>query len=218
MKDAGEGQALAGKASKLRREACNELNVESTVALMKHVMIGLLALVCFNSNASAFERGYNEYGYVSSNRIASRGDYSHQRVAKNLYRGQRRYYRQGYQSTTRYAERSPAPSVARVQYASAGFTPIRDWPNNAKPGPWCGWYMRQVLGVADPSYNWAPNWMNYGHATGPEVGAVVVWPWHVGRIVGQSANGQWIVENGNYNNRIAVLPMSVAGAIGFRKG
>jgi len=77
--------------------------------------------------------------------------------------------------------------------------------------------MRQVLGVADPSYNWAPNWMNYGHATGPEVGAVVVWPWHVGRIVGRAANGQWIVENGNYNNRIAVVPMSVAGAIGFRK-
>jgi hypothetical protein len=78
--------------------------------------------------------------------------------------------------------------------------------------------MRQVLGIADPSYNWAPHWMGYGHATGPEVGAVVVWPWHVGRIVGRSNNGQWIVENGNYNNRVAVVPMSLAGAIGFRKG
>jgi hypothetical protein len=76
--------------------------------------------------------------------------------------------------------------------------------------------MRTQLG-GGPEYNLAANWRNYGHSSGPQVGAVVVWPHHVGMITGRSANGQWIVKSGNDGNAVRERPMSVAGAV-FRAG
>ena len=53
--------------------------------------------------------------------------------------------------------------------------------------------MRTQLG-GGAQYNIARNWKNYGRATSPQVGAVVVWPHHVGMITGRSSNGKWIGE------------------------
>ena len=83
--------------------------------------------------------------------------------------------------------------------------------------PWCGIYMMQHFGLHDRSLWIARNWARIGsNAGGPAVGAIVVWPHHVGKIVGKSSNGQWIVHSGNDGGAVRTRPRSVAGAIAFR--
>jgi len=87
-----------------------------------------------------------------------------------------------------------------------------------RPTAWCGWYMRQIFHVADRSYNWAPNWAQWGHASfGPQVGAVVVWTYHVGLIAGgPDKQGRWLVKSGNDGNAVRTRYLSIAKAIAFR--
>jgi hypothetical protein len=81
-----------------------------------------------------------------------------------------------------------------------------------RPGRWCGWYMRTRHG-GGPEYNLARNWRKRGTPLpGPQVGAIVVWNHHVGEIVGQAANGRWLVHSGNDSNRVRTRARSVAGA------
>jgi hypothetical protein len=89
--------------------------------------------------------------------------------------------------------------------------------SGGRPAAWCGWYMRTQVGAdPGPQYNLARAWAHYGsNAGGPSVGAIVVWPHHVGRIVGHE-NGQWIVQSGNDGHAVRVRPRSLAGAIAFR--
>jgi len=88
---------------------------------------------------------------------------------------------------------------------------------SGRPAAWCGWYMRTQVG-SDPGaqYNLARAWARYGSdAGGPRGGAIVVWPHHVGKIVGHE-NGQWIVQSGNDGHGVRTRPRSLAGAIAFR--
>jgi hypothetical protein len=64
-----------------------------------------------------------------------------------------------------------------------------------------------------PEMNLARNWARWGRPSGPRVGAVVVWPHHVGMITGQTADGRWIVRSGNDGGRVRERPRSVAGAV-----
>jgi len=89
--------------------------------------------------------------------------------------------------------------------------------SDGRPALWCGWYMRQVKGVADTAYNLARNWAHWGRPTSPHVGAVVVWYHHVGQIVGQSSDGEWIVNSGNDGHAVRTRARSLAGAIAFRE-
>ena len=82
----------------------------------------------------------------------------------------------------------------------------------ARPARWCGWWMRSQKG-GGPELNLARNWAHWGRSSGPKVGAVVVWPHHVGMITGLTANGQWIVKSGNDGGRVRERPRSVAGAV-----
>lgn len=82
----------------------------------------------------------------------------------------------------------------------------------ARPRKWCGWWMRTQLG-GGPEYNRAAHWKNYGRPSGPQVGAVVVWPHHVGIITGRASNGRWIVKSGNDGGRVRERARSVAGAV-----
>lgn len=86
-----------------------------------------------------------------------------------------------------------------------------------RPAAWCGWFMRKLLGVADPAYNLARNWAHWGHAGSPGIGAVVVWRHHVGKIVGREG-GEWVIESGNDGHRVRTRPRSISGAIAFRWG
>lgn len=86
---------------------------------------------------------------------------------------------------------------------------------DGRPRAWCGWYMRSIYG-GGPSFNLARNWLNYGSVSKPQIGAVVVWPHHVGYIVDRDQRG-WIVRSGNWNNRVADVPLSRMGLpIAFR--
>lgn len=89
-----------------------------------------------------------------------------------------------------------------IHHASAGGRPAR----------WCGWWMRTQKG-GGPEMNLARNWTRWGRPSGPRVGAVVVWPHHVGMITGQTADGRWIVRSGNDGRRVRERPRSVAGAV-----
>lgn len=90
--------------------------------------------------------------------------------------------------------------------------------HDGRPGAWCGWFMRgQVGSDPGPTFNLARSWARYGsNAGGPAVGAIVVWPHHVGKIVGHE-NGQWIVQSGNDGHAVRTRPRSIAGAIAFRR-
>jgi hypothetical protein len=74
-----------------------------------------------------------------------------------------------------------------------------------KPARWCGWWMRTQKG-GGPEMNLARNWARWGSPSGPRVGAVVVWPHHVGLITGQTASGEWIVRSGNDGGRVRERP------------
>jgi surface antigen len=104
-------------------------------------------------------------------------------------------------SSLRSSRRASSQEPAR---ASSGVGP--------RPRQWCGWYMRTQLG-GGPEYNVAANWRRYGNPGSPQVGAVVVWPHHVGIITGRASNGQWIVKQGNYSGRVHEGPRSVSGAV-----
>jgi hypothetical protein len=148
---------------------------------------------------AAQARGYHHHRYTS---------YSHE------YRhyAQRHEYRH-YAGRRGYAWRYAASQERRgygVRTAYRGGL-------GGRPAAWCGWYMRKLLGVADPSYNLARNWAHWGHGGAPGVGAVVVWPHHVGKIVGQE-NGQWVIESGNDGHALRTRARSIAGAIAIRWG
>ncbi|MFZ0610165.1 MAG: hypothetical protein WAM75_21075 [Xanthobacteraceae bacterium] len=87
-----------------------------------------------------------------------------------------------------------------------------------RPAAWCGWQMRQLVGGdPGPSYNLARNWSHWGHAGSAGIGAIVVWPHHVGKIVGQEG-GQWVIESGNDGHALRTRPRSIAGVIAIRWG
>jgi hypothetical protein len=152
------------------------------------------------------QRGYREsrYGYRQASARRGYRGYSQRGYG---YRGgyASRYAGRGYASGRHYAQRRYGSGR---RYASAG--------RGGRPSAWCGWWMRTQLG-GGPEYNLAANWRRYGRASGPHVGAVVVWPHHVGMITGRSANGQWIVKSGNDGGAVRERARSVAGAV-FRAG
>jgi hypothetical protein len=76
--------------------------------------------------------------------------------------------------------------------------------------------MRRLVGSdPGPAFNLARNWARWGRAGAPGVGAIVVWPHHVGQIVGRE-RGMWVVESGNDGHAIRTRPRSIGGAIAFR--
>lgn len=90
--------------------------------------------------------------------------------------------------------------------------------NDGRPAAWCGWEMRRLVsGDPGPAYNLARNWAHWGRSGPAGVGAVVVWPHHVGKIVGQE-NGEWVIESGNDGHALRTRPRSIAGAIAIRWG
>jgi hypothetical protein len=87
-----------------------------------------------------------------------------------------------------------------------------------RPAAWCGWEMRQLVGGdPGPAYNLARNWAHWGHGGPAGIGAVVVWPHHVGKIVGQE-DGHWVIESGNDGHALRTRARSIAGAIAIRWG
>lgn len=98
---------------------------------------------------------------------------------------------------------------------SIGRKSVSGRPRDCYGIPWCGCWMRHVMGVADRSYDLARSWAHWGRLAAAQVGAVVVWRHHVGRIVGE-ANGRWLVQSGNDGHAVRTRPRSLAGVIAIR--
>jgi hypothetical protein len=125
---------------------------------------------------------------------ASRPSAKRQRYATRQ-RGERvRYARRHRDSETSYSSGSYRGSVG------------------GRPRAWCGWWMRTQRG-GGPEMNLAWNWSRWGRSASPQVGAVVVWRHHVGEIVGQAANGQWLVRSGNDGGAVRTRARSIKGAV-----
>jgi hypothetical protein len=154
--------------------------------------VAVAATVVFANSAQA--RAHHHYRRHYSHE-ARRHESNHDRWARGDYR--------------RWREASDAQPMDRAGY-SGGYGP--------RPSAWCGWEMRQLVsGDPGPAYNLARNWAHWGHAGPAGIGAVVVWPHHVGKIVGQ-ADGEWVIESGNDGHRLRTRPRSIGGAIAIRWG
>lgn len=81
-----------------------------------------------------------------------------------------------------------------------------------RPAKWCGWFMRSRHG-GGPRFNLAREWRSRGVPAVPQVGAIVVWPHHVGEITGRAGDGRWIVLSGNDGGRVRQRARSIAGAV-----
>jgi len=114
----------------------------------------------------------------------------------------------------------PADAYSRAGYrhvvheAAAPAAPRGD----PRPRAWCGWFMRQMYGVADKTYNAAAKWAHYGtNAGGPQVGAVIVWRHHVGEIVpGSCPAREVMLHSGNDLNQVCTRCFPTRGAIAYR--
>ncbi|MDB5555448.1 MAG: putative exported protein of unknown function [Rhizobium sp.] len=85
-----------------------------------------------------------------------------------------------------------------------------------RPHAWCGWWLRHQIGVADRTFNLARAWARYGsNAHGPAVGAIAVWPHHVGIITGRTGTG-WILKSGNDGHAVRERERSLRGVIAYR--
>ena len=86
-----------------------------------------------------------------------------------------------------------------------------------RPHAWCGWWLRHYLGVGDRAGNLARWWARYGsNAHSPSVGAIAVWPHHVGILTGHSVSGGWILKSGNDRHAVRERERSLRGVIAFR--
>jgi hypothetical protein len=67
------------------------------------------------------------------------------------------------------------------------------------------------------TFNRAIEWKRYGTAaSGPAVGVVVVWPHHVGKIVGRDESGNWIIRSGNVGREVRERVRPLRRVIAFR--
>jgi hypothetical protein len=86
-----------------------------------------------------------------------------------------------------------------------------------RPRAWCGWWLRQQLGVADRAFNQARRWARYGtKAHGPAPGVIAVWPHHVGLVTGVPGPGRIVLKSGNDGHAVRERERSSRGVIAWR--
>lgn len=90
---------------------------------------------------------------------------------------------------------------------------------DGRPSAWCGWFGRFNFVSRDPgpAFNLAANWRKIGTPDpSPQVGDIVVWPHHVGKIVGSCVHMACAVWSGNDGHTVRTRVRSVVGAV-FRR-
>jgi hypothetical protein len=137
----------------------------------------------------------------------ARNHHQHGRVANGVV-----HYSAGSRAYA-YASGYPSHAASRVSAYQPSYSGY-----GGRPAAWCGWEMRQLVSRdPGPEYNLARNWAHWGHAGPPGVGAVVVWPHHVGKIVGKE-DGMWVIESGNDDHATRTRARPISGAIAIRWG
>jgi hypothetical protein len=184
------------------------------------ISVAAAALVVFAQSAQAREH-YRHHRYHAAHfarhySSPGRGDPGRgDDAAQNMFadHGQNDF-RQNY-SGRNYASQNYSDQVYPQRSAYGGQIGAHI---GGRPAAWCGWEMRQLVsGDPGPAFNLARNWAHWGQSGPAGVGAVVVWPHHVGKIVGQEG-GEWVIESGNDGHRVRTRPLSIAGAIAIRWG
>ncbi len=90
--------------------------------------------------------------------------------------------------------------------------------NDPRPSAWCGFFMRQIMHVADTAYNLAANWQHWGRpASGPAPGVIGVMPHHVFRVVSVVAPGKVLAISGNDGHAVKTRVRSTRGVIAWRE-
>src|SRR6185437_5763102 len=111
---------------------------------------------------------------------------------------------------TMYREKrsaNPAPRLGRE--APTGGKPA------GCPHAWCGCWLASHLGISDWSLWLARNWTRIGHASGPQVGAIAVWPHHVGTITAVDGN-RILLLSGNDGHAVRERWRPMRGIIAYR--
>ena len=127
----------------------------------------------------------------------------------------RHHHRHHHLHAARHTHAVGSTWAAHSSHVAAPFSSAR--PRDCYGIPWCGCFMRHLMGVADATYNLARNWARYGsNAGGPRPGAIVVFPHHVGLLVRPGSGGRWVVLSGNDGHAVRERERSIAGAIAFR--
>ena len=86
-----------------------------------------------------------------------------------------------------------------------------------RPSAWCGWWLRQQLGVADRAFNLARKWAQIGTpAHGPAPGVIAVWRHHVGIVTGVPGPGRIVLKSGNDSRAVRERERSTRGVIAYR--
>jgi hypothetical protein len=90
-------------------------------------------------------------------------------------------------------------------------------PAACPPRAWCGCFLAHYLGISKPGLWRARQWAYEGNAAGgPQPGAVVVWPHHVGLIRAVEGN-KILVLSGNDGHAVRVRWRSTSGVIAYRQ-
>lgn len=168
-------------------------------------VIAAAAIIVFAQSAQAHEHHYrhHHHRFISRNSAQPRSGW--------VPGGEFAWQPQPYVAPAAFAPTAPAFETYPQRTADSG----RD---DRRPAEWCGWEMRRLVsGDPGPAYNLARNWAHWGRSGPAGVGAIVVWPHHVGKIVGQE-NGAWVIESGNDGHALRTRPRSIAGAIAIRWG
>lgn len=186
----------------------------------------LLCVIGFSGQAEA-RSAHSHHVHHHAVRVAkvSQPDFSYPVDDRYSYmnKGEWVYHEVGPKARFDWQKHSRAQQTQTVAYASSpsvGYSASR--PSNCYGIPWCGCWLKTVLGnalsAADKALNLnrAIEWAHVGQATSPHVGAIVVWSHHVGTITGQASNGEWIITSGNDGHAVRSRPRSLAGVVAIR--
>jgi hypothetical protein len=83
------------------------------------------------------------------------------------------------------------------------------------PHAWCGCWLASHLGISDRSLWLARNWARIGHSSSPQVGAIAVWPHHVGQISAVDGN-RILLLSGNDGHAVRERWRPMRGIIAYR--
>lgn len=109
-------------------------------------------------------------------------------------------------------ERAAHRTMHRAAHRRAGLRA-----DDPRPGAWCGWWLRQQLGVADRLYNLARAWAHFGSAaSGPAPGVIAVYPHHVGIVTAVPGAGRIVLKSGNDGHAVRERERSARGVIAWR--
>lgn len=115
-------------------------------------------------------------------------------------------------SITMHRDRHPANPRPRLAREAASY----EGRPTGCPHAWCGCYLAAHLGIPNRSLWLARNWANIGSpVSGPQVGAIAVWPHHVGKITAVDGN-RILLLSGNDGHAVRERWRPVRGIIAYR--